>query len=97
MIATIIRTDGTQSDVALADESPAMRRAIVQLIGADAGLDTVNLRDGRFMYVDDLGHSRNLPVNPEATRMYWAVCIPGTTHEIRGDVVIVGDRGERRN
>ena len=31
------------------------------------------------------------PVNAEATRLYHAVCLPGTTHEIVGDVVIVPD------
>ena len=31
------------------------------------------------------------PVNAEATRLYHAVCVPGTTHEIVGDVVIVPD------
>jgi len=31
------------------------------------------------------------PVNAEATRLYHEVCIPGTTHQIVGDVVIVPD------
>lgn len=31
------------------------------------------------------------PVNAEATRLYREVCVPGTTHQIVGDVVIVPD------
>ncbi|MGH7462669.1 MAG: hypothetical protein ACREMA_16800, partial [Longimicrobiales bacterium] len=56
-------------------------------------LDTVNLRDeGRHvMLLDDLGHHKQLPVNQKASELYWSVCRPGTTHTIRGDVVIVRD------
>lgn len=32
------------------------------------------------------------PFNDKATKMYHAVCIPGTTHQIAGDVAIVWDR-----
>ena len=63
---------------------------ICTLIGAEV-LDTVNLRDGRVMVIDDAGAIKNLPVNPEATGLYHAICIPGTTWLIRGDVVIVRD------
>lgn len=31
------------------------------------------------------------PINLKATRLYWQNCIPGTTHQIAGDVVIVPD------
>ena len=54
-------------------------------------LTTVNLRDGHVMLVHDLGHQLMLPINPGATAAYHAVCYPGTTHEIRGTVVIVPD------
>jgi hypothetical protein len=63
---------------------------IYDLIGATV-LDTVNLRDGRVMIVDDLGHKKNLAVNERATKMYHSVCKPGTTHVIRGPVVIARD------
>ena len=45
------------------------------------------------MLVHDMGHilPEPLPVNPGATAAYHAVCIPGTTHQIRGTVVIVPD------
>lgn len=32
------------------------------------------------------------PVNPKATAIYHAVCVPGTTHQIVGDVAIVNDK-----
>lgn len=54
-------------------------------------LTTVNLRDGHVMLVHDLGHQLMLPINPGATAAYHAVCLPGTTHEIRGIAVIVPD------
>lgn len=53
--------------------------------------DSVNLRDGRVMMVDDVGMIENLPVNPKATELYHSVCKPGTIHQIHGDVLIVQD------
>ena len=32
------------------------------------------------------------PVNTEATRLYHQNCIPGTTHQIVGDVLVVPDQ-----
>lgn len=70
-------------------------------------VDTVNLRDGRVMLVGDDGYETEIvvhpdgaelrptkarkPVNAAATKLYWAVCVPGTTHKIVGDVAIVKD------
>jgi hypothetical protein len=54
-------------------------------------LTIVNLRDGHVMLVHDMGHQLLLPGNPGATAAYWGICVPGTTHEIRGTVVIVPD------
>ena len=69
-------------------------RRIAKLIGAES-LDSVSLRHlGRpamVMLVDDLGHQRLRPVNDGATDLYHANCVPGTTHLIRGDVVICPD------
>lgn len=61
-----------------------------RMIGADI-IDTVNLRDGRVMLVDDDGHQKFLPVNERATELYHSVCKPGTTHKIVGDVAICLD------
>jgi hypothetical protein len=43
------------------------------------------------MLVDDLGHQKMLPPNVTATKLYLERCKPGTTHIIRGDVIIVPD------
>ena len=105
----IIRTDGREVDV------EGKYSAIGKLIGAVV-LDSVNLRDGRVMLVDDLGYEveqveagqqqtpygmatvferrpvrARKPVNPKATALYHAVCKPGTTHQIVGDVAIIVD------
>lgn len=86
MTALVIRHDGREETF---EQGPyGSERA---WIGADC-LDSVNLRDGRTMLVDDAGHARGLPINEKATRLYRAVCRPGTTHVIRGDVVIVPTR-----
>lgn len=100
----IIRTDGTEETIDGKTED------IPKLIGAPV-LDGVNLRDGRYMYVDDNGYEvrsvdkgvneygaaviemetvgAKKPVNKKATALYHKICIPGTTHQIVGDVAIV--------
>ena len=104
MTIAILRCDGTTEQHVIARAGAA--RTIGQLLGAEL-LDTVNLRDGRVMLVDDHGYDtvpvttehgvflnpvRALkPVNLKATAIYHSVCRPGTTHEIVGDVVIVND------
>jgi hypothetical protein len=65
-------------------------KQIERLIGANC-LDSVDLRDGRMMFVDDLGYSKGLPDNTQATALYHKVCKPGTTHRIKGDAVIGKD------
>ena len=88
MTVEVIRTDGTRETVTIARP----HRAIVEiatLIEAET-LDTVNLRDGRVMLVDDTGMIDGRPINDEATRLYWTVR-PGTFNSIFGDVVIATD------
>lgn len=86
----LIKADGTRRELT----APVSIRSILELIGADT-LDTVNLRHlgqpTHVMLLDDAGHAKGLPVNVEATTLYHANCRPGTTHEIRGDVVVVPD------
>lgn len=61
---------------------------ITQHIGADA-LCVVNIYTrGLTMYVDDEGHSRNLPVNKVATALYHEICRPGTKFQIVGNVFL---------
>lgn len=73
---------------------PAIRE-VCQAIGADT-LDGVNLRQagrptGIVMMVDDTGFVDRKPVNKVATEIYHALCVPGTTHQICGDVAFVND------
>lgn len=82
----IIRADSTEET----RETRATIREVEKAIGA-AGLDSVNLRDGRVMLVDDTGFVDGKPVNPAATEIYHSVCRPGTTHPICGDAAIVED------
>lgn len=106
MRVLVIRTDG-QEETHEVTRQTALQE-IYQLIGCDT-VDSVDLRDGRVMLVDDNGydcefvthapgrfefkptHARK-PVNPRATAIYHAVCVPGTTHAIVGDVAIVVDK-----
>jgi hypothetical protein len=87
----IIRVDGTEEFVGEVCTS----RRICELIGAEQGLDSVNLRHlGRpyqVMLVDDTGMADGKPVNAKATALYHANCRPGTTHPICGDVFICFD------
>ena len=83
----VLKVDGTF----VAAPDPLRLRDIEIRIGA-CGLDTVNLRrHGLVMVVDDMGAKRETPINPAATALYHAVCIPGTTWPVRGDVFICPD------
>lgn len=89
MRVTVIRISGAREEHEVLHPSGAIR-AIRKLIGAEC-LDSVNLRDGRVMLVDDTGMVDGRPVNPEATKLYWSICRAGTTHPICGDVAIARD------
>ena len=89
MKVEIIRVDGQKETHEVPHVSGAFR-VIHKLIGADC-CDSVNLRNGMVMLVDDTGFIDRKPVNPEATKLYHGVCRAGTTHPICGDVAIVRD------
>ncbi|NLZ10855.1 MAG: hypothetical protein GX086_05925 [Alcaligenaceae bacterium] len=86
----LIRVDGTETVLV----GPHALRDIAQMIGADT-LDVVMLRHmGKplhTMLVDDEGAVKGSAVNEKATTLYHLNCVPGTTWEIHGDVVIVPD------
>lgn len=83
-----------------------MLRWCREQIGAEV-CDTVSLPGGRVMLVDDHGYESReevrgnvttlvpvralKPVNANATALYHAVCKPGTTFEIVGDVAVIID------
>lgn len=86
----LIRTDGTSEEL----PTPRTMGNLHAMIGATT-VDTVNLRHMghplHVMVLDDEGQAKRLPVNSDATKLYHANCRPGTTHTIRGDVVVVPD------
>jgi len=84
----VIRVDGREERYT----GRATIRDITQKIGART-LDAVNVDKIRqiVMVVDDAGREKDLPVNARATEMYRSICRPGTTWQIRGDVVLVND------
>lgn len=87
----IIRTDSAKRTVHETTARGQQLMTFVQaLIGANVS-DKVNLRDGRVMVVDDLGHQKGLALNEEATRLYHQVCKPGVKHKIVGLVAICRD------
>lgn len=104
MNVTIIRTNGATEQHEIAGRSVLSQ--ICKLIGADC-TDTVNLRGGLVMFVDDNGYETRAEerpygvelvpvrarkaVNEQATKLYHSVCRPGVTHQIVGDVAIVHD------
>lgn len=87
MKVRVIRVNGAEEQH---DVPKGGLRSIGKLIGVDT-FDTVNLRDGNVMLVDDTGMIDGKPVNPEATKLYHGVCRAGTTHPICGDVAIACD------
>jgi hypothetical protein len=86
----VLYADGRRVDLV----SPVTVEAATRLIGAKF-VDVVRLHHLglplHVMLVDDVGHDRHLPVNRAATELYHANCIPGTTHEIVGDVIVCPD------
>lgn len=82
----ILRVDGTEEAIT----KPLHINALAKLIGTEI-LDSVNLRKGMVMLVDDLGYKKNLPVNNAATFLYHSISRPGVEWKILGDVVIVPD------
>lgn len=89
-VRKLIRVDGTEHELI----GPHAMDDIRQMIGA-LTTDTVALRHLghplHVMIVDDNGHLEGRAVNVKATDLYHANRIPGTAHQIVGDVVIVPD------
>lgn len=101
----IIRTDGTEewrtdkptSDVVhaaigaeLFDTVLLDKKAMTVMLVDDEGYDTEPVDHGNGVIELKCVRARK-PVNERATRLYHAVCLPGTTHQIVGDVAIVND------
>ena len=83
-MATLIRTSGERAEFTRTLTMAEIR----QLIGAVV-LDTVNLKDGHVLMIDDNGIAAKKPTNPGATFIYQN--IRKSTNKIYGDAVIVWD------
>jgi hypothetical protein len=59
------------------------------MIVDDLGYDTKAIVDGNSTLLVPVKARK--PVNLKATELYHANCMPGTTHQIVGDVVVVPD------
>ncbi len=107
MMRRLIRTDGTVLDLAEPVTFEKIHELIGAavcdtvalhhmgkpphvMVVDDAGYEIEQIDHGN-------GHFENLcvralkPVNAEATRLYHLNCLPGTTHQIVGDVMVVPD------
>lgn len=103
---TIIRTDGTREEYEVGkhivlDWIRRMIRAEITdsfrlkdgttrvCILNDHGYETEKVHVGNTIHLQPT--KALLPVNHEATKLYHAICRPGTTHQIVGDVAIAYD------
>ena len=68
-------------------------KTIRSMIGAPIATDTVNLRDGRVLIVDDTGLLDGRPVNPAATALFRSIYPLAEENKtnIHGDCVIAVD------
>ncbi len=83
--ARLIKVDGTE----LTFNRVLSIGEIQKLIQAPLGLDSVNLKDGHVMMVDDTGMIDGKPINEKATALYHGV--RRTPYSIHGDAVVVWD------
>lgn len=60
----------------------------------DSGYDTELVQtepSANFATIELRAVRARKPVNERATKLYWQNCVPGTTHQIVGDVVVIPD------
>ena len=84
----LIRTDGTTQEF----DKPLSLSEIERLIGCE-GTDSIMPKDRiHVMCIDDWGATKGLPVNAQATKLYYEKCGGAVDWFIHGNVVIVPDR-----
>jgi hypothetical protein len=90
MNVEVLRVDGTRELHVIGKHNAI--RTIHRLIGCETG-DSVNLRDGRVMCVDDTGLNDGKPINKQATELYWSIypLAKKSQQPIAGDVAIALD------
>lgn len=87
--ATLIRASGERAEFT----RTLSMAEIKQLIGAEV-LDSVNLKDGHVLMIDDNGIAAQKPTNPGATFIYQKM--KNSINKIYGDAVIVWDNDYAR-
>lgn len=102
----LLKADGTRLDLAAPVSHSAAARLIGAthtdavalrhlghplhvMIVDDNGWNTEPVEHGRALLLQPTTPRK--PINAEATRLYLANCVPGTTHQIAGDVLVVPD------
>jgi hypothetical protein len=107
MTRRLIRADGTTIDLpdplpnhrlaaligAAATDTVILRHMghpLHVMVVDDLGYETELIDHGDGHFESRCVRARK-PVNAEATQLYHLNCLPGTTHQIVGDVVIVPD------
>lgn len=106
MMRRLIRADGTSIDlpepISMARAHALINATICDTVALhhlgqplhvmlldDLGYETKAITDGDSTLLVPM--TARKPVNVEATRLYHLNCIPGTTHQIVGDVLVMPD------
>lgn len=93
MVVEVLHSFGSVEEVEI-QSGEALTEISKRFMGG-ALLDTVDLRDGRVMLVDDMGVSKRLPVNEPASKYYRSICKPEAVAaglcNIYGTAVVVWD------
>lgn len=79
-MATLIQANGTMKDVKPSKKAFTLEE-LQQMVGGD--IETLSLRNGKILIVNEEGKLRKLPFNREATNLFW--------EDRGGSDVIVGD------
>ncbi len=103
----VLRTDGTEEEIDTRPSARRICEAIGCAtldsvhVGRANGSDLMMMVDDRGYETEMVDHGGGRielrptkalkPVNEKATRLYHAVCQPGTTHQIVGDVALAHD------
>ena len=88
--------NGTKTHFFAYDEHPEMEK-VMELVGGSGIPCTVTISTdrevpkGSTLICDDMGHvgPQVPPINTSATEVYHSTCIPGTSHPIVGDAVVL--------
>ena len=89
-MATLILTDGTERYVHPAGADGLTLDELYKLLGCST-VETIALRDGRTMILDEDGKATDKPVNVRATRLAYRAGIASDDYVVGDVLVCVGD------